>query len=51
MNLRISGLIVAFAFAGILGSAQSLAENAYVTLDGIAASGRRCRSSTRRRIP
>jgi hypothetical protein len=31
MNLRTSGLIAAFAFAGILGSAQTLAQNAYIT--------------------
>jgi YVTN family beta-propeller protein len=30
MNLRISGLIAAFALAGILGSAQTLAQNAYI---------------------
>jgi YVTN family beta-propeller protein len=30
MNLRISGLIAAFALAGLLGSAQSLAQNAYI---------------------
>src|SRR5260370_20266199 len=30
MKLRISGLIAAFALAGILGSAQSLAQNAYI---------------------
>ena len=34
MNLRISGLIAAFAFAGILGSAPSLAQNAYITNAG-----------------
>jgi len=34
MNLRISGLIAAFAFAGILGSAASLAQNAYITNAG-----------------
>jgi YVTN family beta-propeller protein len=31
MNLRISVLIAAVAFAGIFGSAQSLAQNAYIT--------------------
>jgi YVTN family beta-propeller protein len=33
MSLRISGLlaIAAFALAGLLGSAQSLAQNAYIT--------------------
>jgi hypothetical protein len=31
MNLRISGLLAAFALAGLLGSAQSLAQNAYIT--------------------
>jgi YVTN family beta-propeller protein len=30
MNLRISGLIAAFALAGILGSAQSFGQNAYI---------------------
>jgi YVTN family beta-propeller protein len=36
MNLRICGLlgITAFAFAGILASAQSLAQNAYITNEG-----------------
>jgi hypothetical protein len=31
MNLRISGLIAAFAASCLLGSAQSLAQNAYIT--------------------
>jgi YVTN family beta-propeller protein len=31
MNVRISGLIAAVAFAGILGSTQILAQNAYIT--------------------
>jgi YVTN family beta-propeller protein len=33
MNFRVSGLlaIVAFALAGLLGSAQCLAQNAYIT--------------------
>ena len=31
MNLRISALITAFALATILGNAQSLAQNAYIT--------------------
>ena len=31
MNLRISGLIAAFALAGLLGSTQSRAQNAYIT--------------------
>jgi YVTN family beta-propeller protein len=36
MNLRISGLlaIAAFALVGLLGSAQSLAQNAYITNEG-----------------
>jgi hypothetical protein len=31
MKLRISGLIAAFALAGLLGSPQSFAQNAYIT--------------------
>src|SRR6516165_8669217 len=31
MNLRISGLIAAFALAGLLGRTQSRAQNAYIT--------------------
>jgi YVTN family beta-propeller protein len=31
MNFRVSGLITAFALAGVLGGAQSLAQNAYIT--------------------
>jgi len=31
MKLRICGLIATFAIAGLLGSAQSLAQNAYIT--------------------
>jgi YVTN family beta-propeller protein len=31
MNFRISRFIAAFAVAGVLGSAQSLAQNAYIT--------------------
>jgi hypothetical protein len=36
MKLRISGLlgIAAFALAGLLGSGQSLAQNAYITNTG-----------------
>src|SRR5438270_563861 len=34
MNLRISGLLAIAAVAGVLGSAQALAQNAYITNSG-----------------
>jgi YVTN family beta-propeller protein len=34
MNFRVSRLIATFIFTGILGSAQSLAQNAYITNNG-----------------